>query len=71
MNFQNGQKLTDADTAPIVAIQFSIGGTANSGDTSIAGFIKDGANGMVTYQASHPLTVSTWRPDDVSFTGQS
>lgn len=64
-NFQSGQPLTAADTAPIVAFSFAIGGETGGGQ----GVIAAGSAGTVTYSATNPLTVLTSMPSDVTFRG--
>jgi hypothetical protein len=61
-NFLTGAPLTAADTAPIVALQFSIGGEVGDGQGS-------GAAGTITYTATNPLTVLTGIPSPVTFRG--
>lgn len=64
-NFLTGAPLTAADTAPIVAIQFSIGGEVGDGQGSIVA----GAAGTITYTATNPLTILTGIPGPVTFRG--
>jgi hypothetical protein len=61
-NFLTGTPLTAADTAPIMALQFSIGGEVGDGQGSIA----PGAAEAITYTATNPLTVLTGIPSPVT-----
>ena len=64
-NLISGGEVSPTDTAPIVAIQFSIGGEAGGGQGSIVA----GAAGTVTYSATNPLTVLTGIPGPVTYRG--